>query len=267
MDEQSKSEDFSDFLQVAEQAATQAGAFLLTRLGQVDVFEKNPGDFVTQADIESQRIIHDLVVQHFPDHQFLGEEEIESDFADESDFRWIVDPIDGTTNFIHQLPSFSVSIAIQHKGTIIAGCVYDPLLNEMFSASKGNGATLNGEPIQTSNSKSSRQSIVVCSLPSQLDRDSKDLNRLINVLCDSEATVRRLGSAALNLCYVACGRVDGYWSTLAKIWDIAAGIVILSEAKGVMTKIDGSKMDFEDLGFVAAATDSLNDELVSHLNI
>ncbi len=259
--------DLLRFSQVAELAAREAGQFLLTRMGQVSVKEKNPGDFVTQADIESQRLIQDHIESSFPDHGFLGEEDTSGrKTAEELDFCWIVDPIDGTTNFIHQLPSFSVSIALRFRQDIVVGCVYDPILDEMFSASRGQGALLNGAPIQTSSAVSTKRSIVVCSLPRGLNRQSVELIQLINVLCDSQATVRRLGSAALNMCYIACGRIDAYWSTLAEVWDIAAGEVILAEAGGVIGAIDGGDLDWNQLRFVAAATPELRQELVKVLS-
>lgn len=264
-----KTEQLTGFLEVAERAAVEAGRFLVSKMGQVTVQEKNPRDFVTEADIESQALIQHTIEAAFPDHGFLGEES--SDSANkqnqESPFCWIVDPIDGTTNFIHQLRSFSVSIALRHGDEMIVGCVHDPLLKETYSAARGLGAKLNGQPIKTSNADSTKQSIVVCSLPSQLTRQSYELNQLINVLCDSEATVRRLGSAALNLSYIACGRIDSYWSTLAKVWDIAAGVVILNEAGGRITNIAGGSLNWDDLDFVASATEMLNDEMIGHLKV
>ena len=264
-----KNEHLLRFMQVAEEAATDAGQLLVSKMGQVAVQEKNPRDFVTQADIESQALIQNTIATVFPDHGFLGEEsdEATSKQNQDSTFCWIVDPLDGTTNFIHQLRSFSVSIALRHENEMIVGCVHDPLLRETYIAAKGLGAKLNGQPINTSQAESTNKSIVVCSLPSQLTRESYELKQLVNVLCDSEATVRRLGSAALNLSYIACGRIDSYWSTLAKVWDVAAGVVILKEAGGTITNIAGEDLDWDDLNFVASASDSLNDEMIKHLKV
>ena len=264
-----KSTDFEPFLKVAEQAAHQAGELLVSKMGQVGVDEKNPGDFVTEADIASQEAIHKIILDAFPDHEFLGEESDHQDQAQKlarAEYCWIVDPLDGTTNFIHQLRSFSVSIALKHKQQIIAGCIHDPLLNETYSATLGGGAFLNGEPIQPRSSSGLKDCIIVCSLPSRLNRDSLELQQLVNVLCDSQATVRRLGSAALNLCYIACGRLDAYWSTFAKIWDIAAGFLILQEAGGVFMNIDGGKFDFEDIRFIASSNPTVGAELERCLN-
>ena len=269
MSEELKNAQLSSFLQTAEHAALKAGKLLVSKMGQVTVQEKNPRDYVTQADIESQELIQNAIHAVFPDHGFLGEESDNSSTTlnQDSPFCWIVDPLDGTTNFIHQLRSFSVSIGLRYKNEMIVGCVHDPLSHETYSAAKGLGAHLNGQPITTSKTESTNQSIVVCSLPGQLTRESDELKQLINVLCDSHATVRRLGSAALNLSYIACGRIDSYWSTLAKIWDIAAGVVILQEAGGVITNIAGEALDWDDLNFVASASNKLNDELINHLKV
>ena len=262
-----KSLENKRFLDLAESAAIQAGNYLISQLGQVEVKEKNPGDFVTQADFESQRIIHDLINSQFPEHGFLGEEGDQSTDNETTEFTWIVDPIDGTTNFIHQLPSFSVSIALRHKSKIIVGCVHDPFLGETFTAMEGSGAFLNGKKISASQATQTTGSVVVCSLPRDLTRESVELSRLVAVLCDSNATLRRLGSAALNLCYIGCGRIDSYWSTFAKIWDIAAGALIVAESGGVITNLDGGSVDYKDIRFVASSTSELNREMISLLSV
>ena len=237
-------------------------------MGNVEVKEKNPGDFVTQADFESQRIIYQTIRSSFADHGFLGEEDDAVSNADrDSEFTWIVDPIDGTANFIHQLRSFSISIALRFKDQMLVGCVHDPLLNETYTAISGQGAFLNGQPISASAATQTRGSISVCSLPRNLNRQSPQLHQLINVLCDSETTVRRLGSAALNLSYIAAGRVDSYWSTFAKIWDIAAGALILQEAGGVISDLNGGQLDWSELKFIACGTDELKKEMLELLTV
>lgn len=261
-----KSEDLREFSELAQEAACKAGIYLVSQLGNVEIREKHPTDFVTSADFESQRLIHDLIKSRFPEHDFLGEEMEEnssdSGSGSESDFCWIVDPIDGTKNFIHQLRSFSVSIGLKYKNELIAGCVHDPLLQETFHATLGGGAFLNDQPIGVSKQTTTDNSMIVCSLPSHLKRDSKELIQLVNVICDTSATVRRLGSTALNLCFVACGRIDAYWSTRAKIWDVAAGVLILTEAGGRIGHITGGPFDLSDLKFVAASTEDLRTEMI-----
>jgi myo-inositol-1(or 4)-monophosphatase len=184
-----------------------------------------------------------------------------------SDYCWIVDPLDGTTNYIHQLPSFSISIALQYRGEILVGCVHDPVLRETYTAIRHRGAELNGQPIRTSGRRETNQSLVVCSLPTVLVRESPELRRMINILCDSKATLRRLGSAALNLCYIASGRLDAYWTTFASVWDVAAGALILQEAGGTLVHLDGGNFDWNDLQFVAASTRDLGAEMVQLLSI
>ena len=259
------------FLQQAESAAEAAGQLLTSKLGKVDAREKNPGDFVTQADIEAQQLIHQMIMAQFPNHRFLGEETAADgqafDDSSESEYCWIVDPLDGTTNFIHGLRSFSVSIALRYRGEMVAGCVYDPLLKEMYSAARGLGATLNDQPIQVSGATSHAGALIAVSLPTGAARNSEAIGRLTNVLVNSPATIRRLGSTALNLCFVACGRLDAYWSTSAKIWDIAAGILILKEAGGVLVDIDGQPFDINQIRFVAATTTSVADELIRYMSL
>lgn len=260
-------EDLSRYLRLAKSAAIEAGKLLVDKLGKVDVQEKNPGDFVTQADIAAQALIHQMIMSQCPDHSFLGEEDEDHSAERHSEFCWIVDPLDGTTNFIHALRSFSVSIALQYRKEMIVGCVYDPLLDEMYAASIGGGATLNDQPIAASGAISNKGALICVSLPSGVDRDSPAIKRLVNVLCNSPATVRRLGSTALNLCFVACGRLDAYWSTSAKIWDVAAGILIMQEAGGIIVAVDGSPFEISKIKFVAASTTAMADELISYMDI
>ena len=265
------SNDLNGFLQLARSASVAAGELLVDKLGKVDVKEKNPGDFVTQADIESQQLIHEMIASKFPDHEFLGEEASslqtpDNEATNHSDFRWIVDPLDGTTNYIHGLRSFSVSIALQFQKEMIVGCVFDPLLDEMYSAARGEGATLNGQPIGASGATSNEGALIAVSLPTGAGRDSTAIRRLTNVLVKSPATIRRLGSTALNLCYVACGRLDGYWSTSAQIWDVAAGMLILEEAGGIVVGVDGQPFEISQIKFVAASTSELSTELIGYMS-
>lgn len=260
-------EELSQFLRLAKSAAIAAGKLLAEKLGKVDVREKNPGDFVTQADIEAQALIHEMIMSECPDHGFLGEEDNDHSSQKQCEYCWIVDPLDGTTNYIHELRSFSVSIALRYRNEMIVGCVYDPLLDEMYAASLGGGATLNDQPIAASGATSNQGALICVSLPSNVDRDSPAIKRLVNVLCNSPATVRRLGSTALNLCFVACGRLDAYWSTSAKIWDVAAGILILQEAGGIIVAVDGSPFEISEIKFIAASTTEMSDELISYMSI
>jgi myo-inositol-1(or 4)-monophosphatase len=251
-------EELSHFHDVCQQAAKAGGQCLMKWLGQAEVSEKGPRDFVTQADVEAQDVIQKILLGSFPDHQFVGEESPDArNIPDNSeDYYWIVDPLDGTTNFIHQLRSFAVSIALYHQGSLLVGTVFDPLLDECFSAVTGQGATLNGRPISPSTCTEVRESLLVFSLPAGVKSDDPQVLRFLKMV-EHAASLRRLGSAALNLCYVACGRTDGYWANCLKSWDVAAGWLILEEAGGLITDYDGSQPDLNNPSFCIAATDDL----------
>ena len=265
----------SEYIRACEQAAKAGGAILQQWRGKFDVREKGPADLVTEADLVSQEKIRELLLSQFPDHDFLGEEDgpldensperdSEKDAcqkdAAKSEFQWIVDPLDGTTNYVHGLPNYSVSVALRRSGKIVAGAVYDPSLDECYSAALGSGAWLNGNRIQTSSVTQMSQALLAASFPAFVSTDSPEIGDLTRVMPHCQA-FRRLGSAALNLCYVAAGRLDGYWATSTKIWDIAAGVLMVSEAGGVVTSPDGSPLDLDRASFVTASCESLHAEL------
>lgn len=259
-----------NYLTLCEKAARAGGEVLLQWKGRVAAQEKNPRDLVTEADIASQRAIRQIVLDAFPTHDFLGEETLSDDLRGEalltqqSGYRWIVDPLDGTTNYVHQLRSYAVSVALEHAGEIVVGAVFDPELDELYLGEQGNGAYLNGKPIQPSTCQTMDQALVAASLPAFLPRGSAEIARLIEVIHASQA-MRRLGSAALNLCYLAQGRLDAYWATSVKIWDIAAGMLIVRESGGMMTSLSGEAVDFNHPRFAAAATPELHRELLEVL--
>lgn len=248
---------------VSQSAAHEAGKVLLKHLGRVAAKEKGPRDLVTQADLEAQSTIKQTLLDRFPDHGFLGEEG-NSENVD-AEFCWIVDPLDGTTNFVHQLPGFAVSIALMQNGEIVSGTIFDPIANECFSAIRHEGALRNGEPIQASSCTELGNSLLVCSFPSQTDRDGIEIKRFLNVM--PKATVRRMGSAAMNLAYIACGRLDGYWASSLSIWDMAAGLLIATEAGASFSHIDGGPINLKDPQFVAAATPELHQQLLNEVNV
>ncbi len=247
-------------------------------LGKAEVYEKGPGDLVTQADFESQQTIQDYLLGEFPDHHFLGEESDRENHgtsekpenADSQaasgqspssplgrpDFCWIVDPLDGTTNFVHQLRSFCVSIALRWRDDVVVGCVFDPTTDECFTAAIGQGAKLNGSPIQSSKCVEIEKSLAVFSMNSHVSSNDPQMIRFVKVM-KSAATLRRLGSAALNLCFVACGRVDAYWATSLKIWDVAAGFLIAQEAGAVIDDFEGEPLSINQPRFCAAGTEAL----------
>lgn len=264
----------SDFLAVAEQAARAGGDVLLGWLGRIKAQEKGPRDLLTEADLASQAVVKEHLLRHFPEHGFLGEEDERptSEPGDKGpnqrsklDYCWVVDPLDGTTNYVHGLPGFAVSIGLLHKGLPVAGVVYDPLLKECFSAAKGEGAFLNERPLKVSCCKRLQDAMLAVSFSPNVPRGSIEVARFIEGLHACQA-VRRLGSAALNLCYVAAGRLDGYWATSVKIWDVAAGVLILSEAGGSASDISGAPLDLGDPKLVVSASPELQTELVAMLS-
>jgi myo-inositol-1(or 4)-monophosphatase len=249
------------WLQTSETAAREAGKLLLSYLGKVKAREKQPRDLVTEADIKSQELIKSVLLGSFPTHGFVGEE---GDYdSEQADPCWIVDPLDGTMNFVHQLPGFAVSIALRQAGEIEVGTVYDPISDECFSAIKGRGATLNGKTIAVSACTTLTKSLLVCSFPSNLERNGPDVNRFLNVA--TEATVRRMGSAAINLSYVAAGRLDGYWASSLKIWDMAAGYLIATEAGATFSDLNGDPVNLERPSFLMAATPELHTTLLAKM--
>ena len=253
------------FIEVCEIAARAGGQELLRWRGKFTAQEKGPKDLVTEADLASQRVIRDIILNAYPTHRFVGEEEDDAPTpSTNAAYEWIVDPLDGTCNYVHGLPAYAVSIALTRDSTVIAGVVYDPVAQECFAAEQGHGATLNGDKIQVSSCQTLGQALVASSFPAQVERDSPEIQRFTDVLIQSQA-LRRWGSAALNMSYVACGRLDAYWATSVKKWDVAAGCLLITEAGGTITRLDGSPFVLEDPKFVATAGDSLHAELAKVL--
>jgi myo-inositol-1(or 4)-monophosphatase len=251
------------YLKTAEAAARAAGEVLQQMLGRVQIREKGPRDLVTEADITSQQVIRERLLGDFPDHAFVGEEDpLDTDrsAADASPYCWIVDPLDGTTNYAHRMPMYGVSIALRRGTEIVAGVVYDPTLDEMFSAEAGGGATCNGRSIRASQCAELSEALVAASFAANVPRGSVEVARFVEILHRSQA-VRRMGSAALNLSYVAAGRLDAYWATSVKAWDVAAGVLIVREAGGLVTGVDGGPFDLNRPSFVAAATIRLHGQM------
>ena len=252
----------SEFSTTCEKAARAGGAVLLDWMGRFSVREKAPADLVTDADHASQAAIYEILLGEFPDHGFIGEEDTQR-ASSEAEFCWIVDPLDGTTNYVHAAPQFSVSIALTHRGRLVEAVVYDPTADECFAASLGAGARLNDQDIHVSEVRDLSQALVAASF-SAGRAGAAEINRFLAVLPRCQA-LRRMGSAALNLAYIAAGRFDAYWATSTKPWDIAAGVLLVSEAGGVVTAVDGGPFDLSTGQFAAAATEELHRELVGLL--
>ncbi|HEX4149096.1 MAG TPA: inositol monophosphatase family protein, partial [Pirellulales bacterium] len=236
-----------------------AGQLLLDRAGRVKVREKGPADLVTEADLASQEVIRETLLSAFPGHGFLAEENLSIASSDD-DYRWIVDPLDGTTNYVHGIPQYCVSIALERSGKLLAGTVYDPVADECFSAVAGGGAWLGERRLHVSSAQALNQAVIAMSFPPGATRATAEVGEFLQVL-ERAQSMRRMGSSALNLCYLAAGRFDGYWSTSTRIWDIAAGVLLVQEAGGVVTGRAGDAFALEPPHFIAAATRPLHAEL------
>lgn len=239
-------------LNVAVMAAHRAGDTLIRNLNKLDKIKtrvkiKGHNDFVSEADHTAERVIIETIHKHYPDHAIIAEESGEQG---ESEYVWIIDPLDGTTNFLHGFPIFCVSIALMHRGQLEHGVVYDPMRQELFTASRGKGAHLDGRRIRVSGEKNLDRSLIGTGFPFR--HSNKLIKPYINMLVkaiEETAGVRRPGAAALDLCYVACGRLDAFWETGLNKWDIAAGALIIREAGGLISGLDGSDT-FLDTGHV-----------------
>jgi myo-inositol-1(or 4)-monophosphatase len=257
-----------EYIEVCEQAARAGGKTLLEWQDRIRVREKGPRDLVTEADVASQEAIQEVIRRAFPDHAFLGEETWPMQPADgggsSGGYRWIADPLDGTTNYVHGMPFFSVSVALEHEGELLAGVVYNPVSDECFWAQLGGGAWLDGQRLETSGVRRMNEAMLAASFPARVLPDSPEMRRFAEVLVQCQS-LRRLGSAALNLSYVAAGRLDGYFATSLKIWDAAAGALLVREAGGCLVAADGSAFELNRPKLVAAATPELCEALVAAL--
>lgn len=232
-----------EFLSAAKNAAHQAGALLKDNWLKAKIIEVKTDmvDLVTNVDKASDALITQILRTQFPTHQVIAEESAIS--GQPSDYRWYIDPIDGTTNFAHSFPHFAVSIALTHKTQGIVGVVYDPLRDELFCATRGGGATLNDRPIHVSPTPQLDQSLVLTGFPYDRRKRSEYYLSFYQAFMLRTQGVRRCGSAALDLCYIASGRADAFWEWRLHPWDTAAGALIVEEAGGQMSDFVGNSFD------------------------
>jgi myo-inositol-1(or 4)-monophosphatase len=259
----------TSYLSVCEEAARSAGKILMEMLGTISVRHKaDIHDLVTEADIAAQKTIESIVLGAFPEHRFLGEEGNITPQSQQgsSEFCWIVDPLDGTTNYVHGVPLFGTSIGSAQGTNVLCGVFFNPMTDEFFSAAQGQGAFLNGKRIHSSTWQTFHESLVSVSFPTMVQPGSPDLTAFLRTIPVCQA-VRRTGSTVLNLAYVAAGRFDATWAYTCHPWDIAAGIVLVKEAGGVISKPDGSPTDFNDPAPVlATANETLHQKFAAVLN-
>jgi len=256
----------SALLNVMIKAARQAGRRLKRDFGEVENLQvslKGPANFVTAADRKAEEILREELAKARPGYGFLGEEGGRTEGAD-STHLWIVDPLDGTTNFLHSIPHFAVSIALEREDAIVAGLVYNPANEEMFLAERGKGAFLNDTRLRVAGRRRLADSVITCGLP-HFGRGDLDLSRKeLGAVQEKVAGLRRFGSAALDLAWVAAGRFDGYWERNLSPWDMAAGILLVREAGGFVTDLDG-KDTMLTTGDIAAGNGIIHRDLLHTL--
>jgi myo-inositol-1(or 4)-monophosphatase len=225
----------------ASEITKDAGKILLEKFGRkINISKKGEIDLVTEADLASEKFIIEKIKSYYPNHSILAEESGEAVLIGESKWKWIIDPLDGTTNFAHGYPCFCVTLAVEHDGEIVIGVTYDPTRDELFVAEKGSGATLNNKKINVTETDQLGDSLLVTGFPYDISQRENFTRRFTEMLLSSRA-VRRDGSAAIDLAYVACGRFDGFWEEGLNAWDVAAGVLLIKEAGGQVSYFDGSK--------------------------
>ncbi len=237
--------DLTTYREAACEAAYRASLVLADWRGRFQTREKGRADLVTEADVQAQEAIRTFLHKRFPHHAFLGEEsptDHQSRPGVDAPPTWIVDPIDGTTNYVHDFPLYCISIALQLQGELVVGVVYEPTRDEMFHAATGQGAFLNWRRLKTSSTDSLSQAVLTTGFPPDLQGQDRSLDwwRWFSFRTRS---LRRTGSTALNLAYLAAGRCDGYYAFDNHVWDIAGGVVLVREAGGLVTNLDGSRLD------------------------
>ena len=233
-------------LNFAIQTARDAGRILASRLGRVQISTKGDIDLVTEADLASEKLIIERIRSHYPRHAILAEESGTTDgvtaIPGKSEWKWIIDPLDGTTNYAHGYPCFCVSIAVERAGQIELGVIYDPNRDELFAAERGQGVTLNDRPIKVSSIEDLNSAMLCTGFPYNVRERPNFAREFTNFTMNAQA-VRRDGSAALDLAYVACGRSDGFWEDGLNPWDIAAGVLLIEEAGGLVTNFQRQRLD------------------------
>jgi myo-inositol-1(or 4)-monophosphatase len=250
------------FLATAVEAVTRAGDIQMARFGsQVQIEMKGTIDLVTEVDVEVERMFRALIAERFPDHDVLAEEMGQTSTG--ASHRWVFDPLDGTTNYAHGIPIFCSTVALEIDGLPVVGAVYDPNRRELFTAARGQGAMLNGAPLRVSASARLLDSVLVTGFPYDIREPARmrDILALFTAFLGEARAVRRLGSAAIDLCWVAAGRMDGFWEQALQPWDIMGGALIVEEAGGRVTHLDGSPWNAHR-GNVLASNGVVHDEML-----
>ncbi len=252
-------------LNIAIRAARAAGDSIvreMDRVSDISIDIKGKNDFVTEVDRQAEYIIIETIKKSYPDHAFLGEE---SGKSGDSEYLWIIDPLDGTTNFLHGIPHFAISIALQYKDRLDQAVIYDPVKQELFTASQGKGAQLNGKKIRVSPQKTLDGALLATGFPFREDQEVDKFIKSFKALFPMIAGIRRAGVASLDLAYVAAGRFDGFWEFSLKSWDIAAGVLIVQEAGGISSEINGG-LDYLESGNIISANPKLMKAILQNIS-
>jgi myo-inositol-1(or 4)-monophosphatase len=249
------------FVNIAVRAARKAGDIILRyidRAPQLDVDAKSRNDFVSEVDRKCESAIIDVIRAAYPSHAILAEE---SGRHDGTEYEWVIDPLDGTTNFLHGFPQFAVSIACKHKDQPVHGVIYDPLKQELFAASRGSGAVLNDRKIRVSKQRMLEGALIGTGFPFRENANIDSYMTGLKALMQTTAGVRRAGAASLDLAYVACGRLDGFWEYGLKEWDLAAGALLILEAGGMVSEPCGGNQ-YLTSGNIIAATPKVFESII-----
>ena len=244
-----------------------ASKILIRDFGEIEKLQvsvKGPGDFVTVSDKKVEKILIEELQKARPTYSILSEES--GEIKNDDSFKWIIDPIDGTTNFLHGIPHFAISVGLEHDKEIICGIIYDPIKDEMFTAEKGNGSYLNNHRMRVS-SRSKLEGCIIFTGGPKIESKDRDLSlkEYNNLSSKILVPIRKLGSASLDMAYVAAGRCDGFWQRNLSYWDIAAGIIIVKEAGGFVTDIEG-KDEFIENKTLLVSNSKIHDEMIEVLN-
>ena len=251
-------------LNIAINAARAAGKIIIRQINYVQdlsVNEKSRNDFVSEVDRQAEAVIIDTIHRYYPGHGILAEESGRSGNRS-NEYVWIIDPLDGTTNYLHGFPQYAVSIALQHKGVLQQGVIYDPLRDELFTAGRGHGAYLNDRRIRVSKQKHLHGALLGTGFPFREGARTEQYLETLKVFFAVTAGIRRAGAAALDLAYVACGRLDGFWESGLKSWDMAAGVLLIEEAGGLVSDFSGGD-SFLAKGAIVAANPDIHKEMLA----
>lgn len=250
------------YLATAIQAVIKAGAMQLAGIDDLQIEKKGSIDLVTQIDRDVETMFRRLIADRFPDHAVLAEEfEARGDRQRQAEFTWVFDPVDGTTNYAHGLPIFCCAASLERRGSPIVAAIYDPSRKELFTAEKGSGAWLNGAPMRVSSAGTLIDSLLCTGFPYNVETEGDYLVGLFADFLRRARAVRRLGSAAIDLAYVACGRFDGFWEVRLNPWDISAGALLIEEAGGQVSALDGGPFDSRR-GEIVASNGRVHTQLV-----